>query len=127
MTQRDWRRTDAHVLGAFLNGAELRERTRHGEPKYDDSFLIFFNAHFEDVTFLLPVATFGRRWTLEMSTAEPAAAAGSRSHAARESVVVTSRSVLLLRREGEPGDDARRAAGQAPAAVERGDEERSEW
>ncbi len=103
MTQRDWRRGDAHVLGAFLNGAELRERTRRGEPKYDDSFLVFFNAHFEDVTFRLPANSFGRRWTLELSTAEPTAAPGSRSYAARESIEVRNRSVLVLRREGGEG------------------------
>jgi len=103
MTQRDWRASDGRVLGAFLNGSELRERTRDGEPKYDDSFLIFFNAHFEDVEFRLPASSFGRRWTLEVSTAEPAAEQGSLTWAARESVVVTSHSVLVLRRERSPG------------------------
>jgi glycogen operon protein len=103
MTQRDWREHDSHVLGAFLNGDALHERTRRGEPKYDDSFLMFFNAHFEDVPFRLPAASFGRRWMLEVSTAEPAAAFGSRLYAARETVVVVSRSVLVLRREGGAG------------------------
>jgi glycogen operon protein len=99
MTQRDWRERDSHVLGAFLNGDALNERTRRGEPKYDDSFLMFFNAHFEDVPFRLPASSFGRRWVLEVSTAEPLAAAESRTYAARETVVVVSRSVLVLRRE----------------------------
>ena len=112
MTQRDWRAADGHVLGAFLNGAALHERTRDGEPKYDDSFLVFFNAHFEDVTFLLPAGSFGRRWTLELSTAEPSAAAGSRNYAAREPVAVTSRSVLVLRRDGgEARAGGRRGSG----------------
>jgi isoamylase len=102
MTQRDWRAADGHVLGAFLNGAELRERRRDGEPKYDDSFLVFFNAHHEDVTFQLPSRAFGRRWTLELSTAEPALEPGARSHAAREELGVPARSVLLLRRDEAP-------------------------
>jgi glycogen operon protein len=101
MTQRDWRERDTRVLGAFLNGDALREQTRRGEPKRDDSFLAFFNAHHEDVPFRLPAGSFGRRWTLEVSTAEPAAAAGSWSYAARETVVVISRSVLVLRRDGD--------------------------
>jgi glycogen operon protein len=99
MTQRDWRQ-DGHVLGVFLNGAELHERTRDGEPKYDDSFLIFFNAHFDDVPFRLPANSFGRRWTLELSTAEPALEAAERAYAARDEVVVAARSVLVLRRDG---------------------------
>jgi glycogen operon protein len=126
MTQRDWRATDRHVLGAFLNGAELHERTRGGEPKYDDSFLVFFNAHFEDVTFRLPAASFGRRWRLELSTAEPDAAPGSRSYTARESVLVTSRSILLLRRDGGVG--RRRTTGPAPEREdEAGEEEGTGW
>ncbi|MGH2849157.1 MAG: glycogen debranching enzyme, partial [Solirubrobacteraceae bacterium] len=100
MTQRDWRRDDAHQLGAFLNGAELRETNQEGEPKYDDSFLVFFNAHFEDAEFQLPARSFGRRWTLEVSTADPAAQPGSRSYNARDRVLVEARSVLLLRRDG---------------------------
>ena len=32
MTQRDWRADDAHVLGVFLNGAELAERTPRRRP-----------------------------------------------------------------------------------------------
>ncbi len=60
MTQRDWR-DGGRVLGAFLNGAGLHEHTRSGEPKYDDSFLVFFNAHHEDVEFRLPNTSFGRR------------------------------------------------------------------
>jgi glycogen operon protein len=103
MTQRDWRASDGRVLGAFLNGAELRERTRDGESKYDDSFLIFFNAHAEDVPFRLPASSFGRRWTLEVSTAEPALESGARSWSARDSLIVTSRSVLVLRRDGGEG------------------------
>jgi isoamylase len=102
MTNRDWRAEDGHVLGAFLNGAQLDERRRDGEPKYDDSFLIFFNAHHEDVAFRLPSRAFGRRWTLELSTVDPGAPAGSRSYAARETVDVPARSVLLLRREEHP-------------------------
>ncbi len=39
----------ARTLGVFLNGAELRERTPHGEPVVDDSFLLLFNAHHEPV------------------------------------------------------------------------------
>jgi isoamylase len=126
MTQRDWRATDRHVLGAFLNGAELHERTRGGEPKYDDSFLVFFNAHFEDVTFRLPAASFGRRWRLELSTAEPDAAPGSLSYTARESVLVTSRSILLLRRDG--GEGRRRTTEPAPEREdETGEEEGTGW
>ncbi len=98
MTQRDWTRPDGHVLGVFLNGSELGFQTPDGRPVRDDSFLVMFNAHHEDVAFTLPAARFGRRWTLEVSTAEPAAPPGSWGLAARRDVVVPARSLLVLRR-----------------------------
>jgi glycogen operon protein len=59
MTTADWEREDAHVLGVFLNGEGIQERTEQGEPLTDDSFLLLFNAHHEDVDFELPSERFG--------------------------------------------------------------------
>ena len=61
MTQRDWQQPVAHVLGVFLNGQEIADRTPRGEPIEDDSFLVLFNAHHEDMTFTLPARRFGAR------------------------------------------------------------------
>ena len=71
MTQRDWEHRDAHMLGVFLNGEEIADRGPRGEPVSDDSFLLLFNAHYEDVTFRLPVRRFGALWALELCTADP--------------------------------------------------------
>jgi glycogen operon protein len=98
MTQRDWKRGDAHMLGVFLNGDELQETTPQGDQVVDDSFLLLFNAHHEDVDFHLPNHAFGAQWALELSTAEPEAQAGSRQLAARDAVPVIARSLVLLRR-----------------------------
>jgi isoamylase len=99
MTQRDWRRGDGHVLGVFLNGGELRDLTYEGEPLEDDSFLILFNAHHEDIEFRLPNPSFGKRWLLELTTADPKAPAGAWRAAARDTISVLSRSVVVLRRD----------------------------
>ncbi len=98
MTQRDWKRGDGHVVGVFLNGEELHEATVRGETVVDDSFLLMFNAHHEDVAFTVPAASFGSSWEFEVSTAEPELEAGARRHAARETVEIAARSVLVLRR-----------------------------
>jgi isoamylase len=98
MTQRDWQRPDGHVLGVFLNGDEIAGRTPRGEPIADDSFLLLFNAHHEDMTFTLPVRRFGARWTHELDTANPDLEPGSDAIPARGELVVTSRSMKLLRR-----------------------------
>ena len=95
MTSRDWD-DGGGVVGMFLNGEEIPSRTPRGERIVDDSFVVLFNAHHEDVTFTLPSRSFGDRWTLELSTADPEAHDGALG--AGEEVVATARSVILLRR-----------------------------
>ncbi len=98
MTLRDWQMPFAHALGVFLNGREIADHTPAGEPIADDSFLLLFNAHFEDLTFTLPARRFGGVWLHELSTAEPDLPPGSRRWSSRADVAVTSRSLRLLRR-----------------------------
>ena len=85
-------------VGAFLNGAEINVQTREGEPVVDDSFLVLFNAWHDLLPFRLPPARFGRRWALELSTAEPGLEAGAWEVPVRAEVEVPGRSLLLLRR-----------------------------
>jgi glycogen operon protein len=95
MARRDWD-SERGAVGLFLNGDEIRGRTRDGERVRDDSFLVFFNAHPEPVTFLLPPRRFGARWELTLSTADPGAE--TTVHAARSELLLEARSLLLLRR-----------------------------
>jgi isoamylase len=98
MTQRDWRNPEGRAIGVFLNGDELNMTTPNGEEVEDESFLVLFNAHHEPMTFRMPTRRFGTRWKLELSTAEPELEEGARSWAAREEVLVESRSILVVRR-----------------------------
>jgi glycogen operon protein len=109
MTRRDWAATDAHTLGVFLNGDELAEETANGLPVEDDSFLLLFNAHYEDLEMRLPNQSFGRWWELELSTASPEPGVEPEQFPARASVTVTARSLVLLRRR----DPARSPAADA--------------
>jgi isoamylase len=95
MTQKDWQREDARTLGVFLNGQEIPSRDPAGEEIVDDSFLLLFNAHFEDVTFTLPTRRFGARWLVELATGNgvPTGPIPGRSE-----IVVQDRSLVLLRR-----------------------------
>ncbi|HSL66226.1 MAG TPA: hypothetical protein VK874_16355, partial [Gaiellaceae bacterium] len=95
MNQADWRRGDAHTLGLFLNGRELVAPSPAGERVVDDSFLLLFNAGEGAVAFTLPPRRFGRRWALELSTAEPDAHGDP--FPARGLVPVEGRSVVVLR------------------------------
>ncbi len=98
MTQRDWGFADAHTLGVFLNGEEIPDRTERGDPIEDDSFLLLFNAHYEDVTFTLPARRFGSVWTHELCTEDPGLPAGEDQLTARSDVPVAARSLKVLRR-----------------------------
>jgi glycogen operon protein len=95
MTQRDWQRQDARVLGVFLNGLEIPSRTEHGEEIVDDSFLLLFNASLEPVTFTLPTRRFGTHWALELATGE---STPGDMFAARAGLTVRDLSLTLLRR-----------------------------
>ena len=94
MTRRDWDNTESRAIGVFLNGDELGTETPHGEAVRDDSFLLLFNAFFEEITFRLPARRFGTRWEHVVSTGHwqgdtlvPGA-----------DVAVESRSLVLFRR-----------------------------
>ncbi|MCU1358618.1 MAG: glgX [Acidimicrobiales bacterium] len=98
MTRREWENPDAHAVGLFLSGDAITERDPHGGRITDDSFLVLVNAWHEHVTFTLPAARLGRRWTFELGTATPDAPAGDWSVGARADVVTAGRSVTVLRR-----------------------------
>ena len=100
MTQRNWRDDNALSLGVFLNGAEIPTHTARGAPVIDDSFLVLFNAWDGAIDFTLPAVTYGRRWALELSTAEPGREPGDEIHQARGVMRVEGRSLVLLRRVG---------------------------
>jgi isoamylase len=95
MTQADWRRGDARMLGVFLNGEEIPTPDSRGGRVLDDSFLLLFNAHHEPLVFTLPPRRFGRRWTLELSTADPEAS--GEVFPARGLTPVEPRAIVLLR------------------------------
>ena len=94
MTRRDWDNLGGRAIGVFLNGDELNAETRTGEEVRDESFLILFNAHFEDISFRLPARRFGTRWQLELQTGT---VEDGRLVPGGE-VTVGSRSVALFRR-----------------------------
>ena len=95
MSRRDWGRSGG-PLGTFLNGDAIRSVNARNEPVHDDSLLLLFNADHEAVDFVLPPRRFGRRWDVEISTAETAGTLGS--YAAREAVAVEAWSLVVLTR-----------------------------
>jgi isoamylase len=94
MTRRDWDNAAGRAIGVFMNGDELRAATPQGDEVRDDSFLLLFNAHFEDIAFRLPARRFATHWELELATGRTE---GDRL-VPGASVTVESRSIAVLRR-----------------------------
>jgi glycogen operon protein len=96
MDGQDWENTYARSLMVFLNGDAISEQDRRGEPIVDDSFLLLFNAHSEELDFTLPAGRYGATWTTVLDT-DGSSEPGS-EHAAGDTLTVMARSVVVLTR-----------------------------
>ncbi len=97
MTKKDWTEGEP-ALGLFLNGETIPNVGPQGQATKDDSFLLMFNACGEDREFMLPRRYMGAAWTLELSTADPAAQAGSARYEPHSPVTVSAHSMVVLKR-----------------------------
>ena len=100
MTPADWDSGFGKSLTVFLNGDGIPYKDPRGERVTDDSFLLCFNAHYEDLEFTLPDGNYGAEWTVELDTNTPTGARDDESAVvtAGTSTTVVSRSVLVLRK-----------------------------
>jgi glycogen operon protein len=71
MSGEDWSVGFARSLMVFLNGQAIPTSDDRGQRIVDDSFLLAFNAHHEEVVFTLPDAAYGTRWHRVIDTADP--------------------------------------------------------
>jgi isoamylase len=69
MEPEDWDTGFDRTVGVFLNGQGVGGRDARGERVTDDSFVLFFNAHDEGVTFALPSEEYAPAWELVVNTA----------------------------------------------------------
>jgi len=97
MSEEDWQAGYAKSFAVFLNGDALLELDDDGRPVRDDSFILFFNAHHEPLTFRTPSPSFGHAWHVVVDTTVPS---GQREHTvpAGGDVELDGRAVLVLRR-----------------------------
>jgi len=99
MSDQDWQAQHARTVGVFLNGRAIPTPDHRGEPVYDDSFYLLFNAHFETMPFKLPTSPWGNRWETVIDTSTPVP--DLREHrvfAAGEDVPVEAYALIVLRR-----------------------------
>ena len=96
MTTQDWETGFAKSLGVFLNGDALPDPDPRGQRLSDDSFLLLFNGHHGDVTFVLPGGVWGTLWLPEFDTTPVPAVREAQPAGAK--VVVPARTIQVLRR-----------------------------
>jgi isoamylase len=93
MTNEEWGRQNAHALAVFLNGQEIPNHDRNGNPINGASFLLLFNASHKPITFAIP-RILGRKWALELATDRDSERAIRRR---RANLPVAPRSIVVMR------------------------------
>ncbi len=112
MSDTDWEFGLARSLGMFLNGHGIPDRNHRGETVVDQSFLLFFNAHFEPLGFRVPPENFGTSWEIVIDTRVPTAVVTAAAGAAgtRESAAPDARATSRIVKANDPIEvDARSA------------------
>jgi glycogen operon protein len=115
MSDEEWKAEFAKVLGVMLGGDSLSVTDYFGEVIRDDTFLLFFNAHHEDVWIRLQGGG-GVEWREVFDTAkEPGFLAKPRTKPGGSRHRLRGRSMIILRQVAGSDEEAR-GCPQAPAA-----------
>ncbi|WP_115686216.1 glycogen debranching protein GlgX [Corynebacterium senegalense] len=113
MKQEDWDFAFGKALMAYLNGDAISEADRRGQRIVDDSFILMFNAHYEDIEFTLPDQTLGSTWEVLIDTTKPLGYPAEKENIpAGGTKTVPARSTVVLKQIDPPVFDE---PGQAAA------------
>lgn len=96
LSEAQWHDGSAKSLNVFLNGQEIPSPDAHGNRILDDSFLMFFNAQPEALTFVIPENLRSRSWKVVLDTKLEAGFLEAPDEVNSDSVVVAERSLALL-------------------------------
>ena len=98
MTAADWSDEGARAIGLYLDGSDDPDRAADGTPLLDDDFLVFVNAWWEPLDFILPVTREQASWRIDVDTYDPAAPGSSTAapQGAGDHVTVGPRSIVVL-------------------------------
>jgi isoamylase len=99
MAEEDWDSGFGRSVAVFLNGAGITGSDDRGERITDDSFLLCFSAHDEQIDFTLPGDGVTGEWQAVLDTAH-AELPPSEPRQSGEKVTVQPRTLVVLRRMG---------------------------
>ncbi|MGI8679534.1 MAG: glycogen debranching protein GlgX [Jatrophihabitans sp.] len=100
MTEEDWDSGFGKSIAVFLNGQGIPDRDSRGERVADDSFLLCFSAHHEEIEFTVPGDDYGSSWSVVIDTFGPDPDPDERIVKAGDHVAVGARSLVVLQRVG---------------------------
>ncbi len=93
----EWNAGFVKTLTVFLNGEGIATPTHRGEQVRDDSFVIMFNAHYEQLEFALPESLRDRKWRLLIDTKSEGFVKRTKNFRKDDKVPVAARSLVLLK------------------------------
>lgn len=94
----DWLNGSAQTLVAWIDGSDVRSRTRAGERMRDASWVLVLHAGADPVVVTLPGPGYGERYLPVLDTSSPDGVPGApRARPAGTRLTVPGRTVLLLR------------------------------
>jgi glycogen operon protein len=100
MTEQNWEDDFGKCIVVFFNGEGIPDLDTRGMRVVDDSFLMAFNAHYEDIEVTLPDAEYGPEWRVVVDTVTGEVGKGEKPIAAGETLNLTARSLVVLQRVG---------------------------
>jgi isoamylase len=98
MTDEQWEIGYAKSIAVFLNGTQIPSPGPQGQRISDDSFLMFFNAHYDVIEFTLPLEFQSYEWSLEIDTKEARFLTEPQLFTGTQAVPVIGRSIVVMRR-----------------------------
>lgn len=98
VSEEQWLDGTSKEIAVFINGEEIPARGPQGERVMDDSFLLFFNAHYEPIEFMLPKSLQTHEWFVVLDTTQPHFAKNGAGFKGHTSIEVEARSLVLLQR-----------------------------
>ncbi len=98
MTAAQWNDGFAKAIAIFLNGEEITTPGPKGERIIDESFILFFNAHYEPIEFILPLNLQEFCWRTILDTTEPLFVKNGLIYIGNKPVCVRERSLIMLQR-----------------------------
>jgi isoamylase len=101
MSDQEWNQSFARCLGMVLAANSMDDLDERGKPLTNGTFLLLFNAHHEDIPFLLPANGTGSRWEAMIDTSFPGGPVEGERFPAHKPYPLQGRSLALLRQAGK--------------------------